>query len=231
MAAISTMVAAGVAAAGIGLSAKGFFEGQEGADTIKEGAERGTAVAVEGARAQAAAQKREIDLEFQVEAQRKKAMELDARRSIREIIRTQQKATALAVATGVNQGADAGSGVAGGIAGVMGQSGVNQLGVTQNLGIGQTIFGLNAGISQARIAMADAQARVMEGQAMIGKAQAIGQAKIQQGQAYQNLGSSFINAALPLGNIASTGVTRMLPAQPTPGATRASWGPFPRIGG
>lgn len=94
-----------------------------------------------------------------VEEQKNKAMELDARRQQLEVVRNQQRGRALALTTGVAQGGQGfvgGSSARGGAYGqASGQTGVNLLGIQQNLEIGRNIFGLNQGISDSRVAQAD----------------------------------------------------------------------------
>lgn len=113
-----------------------------------------------------AAQQEQIRLQQQVEAQRQKAMELDARRKQMEILRQQQRARSIAVAAANNQGALFGSGLQGGLGQISGQADTQQLGVQQSLDIGRNIFGLNAGISQTRIDMANAQSSALEAQSI-----------------------------------------------------------------
>jgi hypothetical protein len=141
----------------------------------------------EGAQEAAAASAEQARLEQQVEAQRMSAMELDARRRQREIIRTQQKAAALGTAAAVSQGAEGGSGLQGGLAGIMGQTGVNLLGVTQNLEIGRNIFGINAQISQQKIRAAQAGAKMAEGQGL----QQLGGALVSSGPNFAKVATSI----------------------------------------
>lgn len=96
-----------------------------------------------------------IQNEQLVEGQKAQAMELDARRQQLEVIRNQQRGRALALTNATAQGASKGSGLQGGYGQVSGQSGVNALGIQQNLEIGRNIFGLNTGISNSRIAEND----------------------------------------------------------------------------
>lgn len=118
----------------------------------------GTGISIFGAQSAAAAQKKITAGERAVEAQRKQAMELDARRKMLEVFRNQQRARSMALTTATAQGAAQGSGLAGAYGQVAGQSGVNLLGISQNLGIGRNIFDINADISQAKMDMAQAQA-------------------------------------------------------------------------
>lgn len=98
-----------------------------------------------------------IQAQQQIEAQKAQAMEMDARRQQLEVIRNQQRGRAMALATATAQGAKSGSGLQGGYGQVSGQSGVNLLGIQQNLQIGRDIFGLNQTISGNQIALNDLQ--------------------------------------------------------------------------
>lgn len=97
-----------------------------------------------------------ITSEQGIEQQKQQAMEIDARRQQMEIIRNQQRGRALSLATGVAQGGGGfvgGSSARGGAYGqISGQTGVNLLGVQQQLEVGRNIFGLNTAISGGRIA-------------------------------------------------------------------------------
>jgi hypothetical protein len=91
-----------------------------------------------------------IDTQFQMEAERQKAMELDAKRQQREIIRNQQRARSIALASATAQGARFGSGLQGGYGQISGQSNVNALGIQQNLDIGRNMFNLNSQLANQR---------------------------------------------------------------------------------
>lgn len=90
-----------------------------------------------------------------IEATKRQAMEVDARRQQLEIIRNQQRGRALGLATATAQGASKGSGLQGGYGQIAGQTGVNILGVQQNLQAGRNIFDANANISNLNSQMAD----------------------------------------------------------------------------
>lgn len=109
-----------------------------------------------GARKQAEASKETSRLELQAEAKRQQAMELDSRRKQMEILRTQQRARSVALTTATSQGAAGGSALAGAYGQVSGGTGVNLLGVTENLQIGRDLFGINSQISQQKMRLADA---------------------------------------------------------------------------
>lgn len=98
-------------------------------------------------------------LQKQQEAQRRKIVELDAVRKKREMIRQAIAARSLGLTRATNQGAagEGSSALAGVYGGVSGRTGVNMLGVNQNLEVGRTMFGLSNSIS-------DAYGRAAEGQ-------------------------------------------------------------------
>lgn len=116
--------------------------------------------------------------EAKAEEVRMRAMELDARRRTTEMLRQEQRARAMALATSTAQGAGTqSSGLQGGYGQIAGQSGVNMLGVQQNLGFGRELFGINQGISQQRFLQAG-----YSGQAAMGRG-------------YSALGSSLLGVA------------------------------------
>lgn len=100
-----------------------------------------------------------VQAQQQIEAQKVRAMEMDARRQQLEVIRTQQRGRALALATGVAQGGSVtrGSALQGAYGQISGQTGTNILGIQQNLEIGQNISGFNQQISGNQIALNDLQ--------------------------------------------------------------------------
>jgi hypothetical protein len=98
-----------------------------------------------------------VQAQQRIEAQRRSAMELDARRNQLEIVRNQQRARALGLSNATHSGTKSSSGLQGAYGQVSGQTGVNLLGVQQNLQIGQNIFDQNANISSNNIAMAQLQ--------------------------------------------------------------------------
>lgn len=110
----------------------------------------GTATTVVSAHNQANASK-------EAEAQRKKAMELDARRRSMEILRNQQRARALALTNATGQGAAEGSGLQGGYGQIAGATNDNLLGISQNLQIGRNIFDANMRATEAGAWMATGQ--------------------------------------------------------------------------
>lgn len=108
----------------------------------------GLGLAATGIGTQVYASQKASKQQQELEAQRKQQMELDAERRKREIIRSQISARASALSTATNQGAAAGSVIEGAYGGISGRSNVNELGVNQNLQIGENISNLNAGLAK-----------------------------------------------------------------------------------
>lgn len=96
-----------------------------------------------------------------IEATKRQAMEVDARRQQLEIIRQQQRGRALALTSNVSQGGggavQGSSALAGAYGQIAGQSGVNLLGVQQSLQSGRAVFDANANITNYNSQMADLQ--------------------------------------------------------------------------
>lgn len=91
----------------------------------------GTAISFTGAQKQAEAQKHGIEAQQRAEATRQRAMQLDAARQRREIIRQSVLNRSQAQNTATEQGAQFGSGLGGALSQVSGQSGYNLQGVNQ----------------------------------------------------------------------------------------------------
>src|SRR3990167_1938087 len=119
-----------------------------------------TVMQMDAQKKQTQAQQEGIQAQQRAEDARKKQMELDAIRRSREVIRQQQRARAAAITNATSQGAQFGSGIPGGYGQIGGQTGVNLLGIGQNLQIGRDIFAANADLSAARMRMADAQGQM-----------------------------------------------------------------------
>jgi hypothetical protein len=119
---------------------------------------------------QAAYQSQAIDAQKRAEASRKQAMDLDANRRRREMVRNQIAANAQAQTVATNQGAGLGSGLPGAYGGISGRSGVNELGVNQNQQIGGEIFDANSAASDAYrgAAMAGSRASTAAGMTSLG---------------------------------------------------------------
>ncbi len=120
------------AAAGLGLS---IFGGMQQYSSAKK---------------QFGVQQNIFGLEQQAEAQRKQMMELNANRMSMEVVRNQQRARSLALSNSTSQGAQFGSGLQGGYGQISGQSGVGLLGISQQLGAGENLFGINKDIMGQR---------------------------------------------------------------------------------
>src|SRR5688572_11548895 len=90
----------------------------------------GTATAAVGQRKQAQANERALAAQEQAEEVRNNAMQLDATRRRREVIRQANISRSMAVATGENQGAGGDSAIMGATGGISGRSGVTTLGIT-----------------------------------------------------------------------------------------------------
>jgi hypothetical protein len=114
-------------------------------------------------------------LEQQAEAQRKQMMELNAKRLSLETVRHAQRARAMATAGATSQGSQYGSGLAGGYGQIQGQAGVGLLGISQQLGAGEALFGINSQIMQQRQQYAALGSQAYTGQAISGLGGTIGQ--------------------------------------------------------
>ncbi len=139
----------GVAAAGgfnpisIGLGLAGLamqvFGGLGAADVSKQTAKLSAGVAED---------------EQQVNVQKRQQMQLEANRQQLQNFRNVQQARARSLESATNQGAQFGSGLQGGLASATSEGNVNALGISQNLEIGQNIFGIEGDISSKRVQMA-----------------------------------------------------------------------------
>lgn len=92
-------------------------------------------------------EQQKFGLEQQVNEQRRIQMNLSARRQQLEDFRNTQRARAMGIAAAVSQGAQYGSGAAAGAGAVKSQGLYAAQGVSQNLQIGNNIFGLDNQIS------------------------------------------------------------------------------------
>jgi small-conductance mechanosensitive channel len=115
-----------------------------------------------GGLGQAKASKRNAQIEQQIATQeraqnalRRQSMELDANRKKIENIRNVQLSRAMAMNTAVAQGAQFGSGLAGGLAQITGRGNWNELGINQNLQIGQNMFNIDDQISNLKMQKAE----------------------------------------------------------------------------
>lgn len=127
-----------IAAVGVGLSAAG------------------TLTSMSAAKKQNQYQQQVIRGEQAAEAERKKAMELDARRRQLETFRNVQRSRSLALTNATNQGAGEGSGLQGGYGQIAGEGGSGLLAINQGLEVGRNVFDINQQISQSKIGLAGA---------------------------------------------------------------------------
>lgn len=240
MAAITTAAAvtAAIGVAGVGAQVYGLVKSQEaseeasrgnelktaGAKMQAEGAEiqsQGSLQQVEGAKVQNAASKEITKLELKAEEQRFRAMEVDSKRKQLEVVRNQQRARALGLATATAQGASKGSALSGAYGQVSGQSGVNMLGIQQNLELGRNIFNINSGISSQKLAYAAGGDIINEGAGTIARGQGViskgagliaegggivssAQGTAQLASGISQFGGSLVSSSQTLGNVAST---------------------------
>jgi hypothetical protein len=174
-----TIATAGIAIAGLTTQGVGMFNSYQGskaqADANKKVAE---------------ASGRISGFELQIEGQKMKAMELDAKRRQLEIIRAQQRAAAASLAVTNAQGAKGGSALQGALGQISGTTGQNLLGVTQNLEIGRDIFGFNAAITNEKQTIAAQQA--LSG---------VAGTQIGLGSGMSSLGGSLVTNASTLGRL------------------------------
>lgn len=134
----------------------------------------GTGMQVAASKAIASDSANIAGLDEQVNAQRQQQMVLTSNRMQLQNIRNSQMARSMAQSSAVNQGAQFGSGLAGGYGQISGQAGTNQLANSQNLQIGQTIFGLDNQIDQQKINIASEQGSMATGQGISALGGAIG---------------------------------------------------------
>ena len=124
-----------------------------------------------GQKQQGEYQQQTIALQRNNEAERRRAMELDAMRRRREMIRQAIAARSQALQIATHQGiSQDGSALPGAYGGIQGRTGVNLLGVSQNEEIGGRIFDNNAQISQinSRSAAAGTYANMGAGLSSLG---------------------------------------------------------------
>ena len=152
-------------AAGVGLAAGGAYMQYEASKDAKN------------------AQQQILQQQQQQEALRQKQMELEARRRTLQQIRQAHVARATALTAATNQGAGFGSGLQGGYGQISGQANTNLLGINQNLELGRQNFSLNAGITQSRMDLSNAQSSAALGSSL------------------SSLGGQLVTNASTIGNI------------------------------
>lgn len=121
--------------------------------------------------------------EENINEQKRQQMEMSARRMSMQNMRNAQQASAQATAGATNQGAQYGSGLQGGLAQVQSESNFNQLGVRNNLMIGENIFDQNNDISEKKKQLASVQSSQATDQSIM------------------SLGGSMVSNAGTIGNI------------------------------
>lgn len=104
-------------------------------------------------------QKQMAGVEIQENETRRNAMELTSRRQSMENVRQAQLARSMSLNAATNQGAQFGSGLAGGQASISGQTNTNQLGVNQNLQLGEKMFDYSGQMDELKMALSDAQSQ------------------------------------------------------------------------
>lgn len=104
----------------------------------------------DAAKKTAAAQQQIAGLEQKQDAARRQAMELSAKRQQMEVLRNAQRARSLALNNATSQGAQFGSGLQGGYGQIQGAAAWNNLGITQNLNLGEQMFDLNSQINEQK---------------------------------------------------------------------------------
>lgn len=144
-------------------------------------------------------QSQETGLEQDVNSQRQQAMVLSAQRQQLQNIRNTQLARSMALNSATGQGAQFGSGLQGGYGQISGQSGVNGLGVSQNLEIGQNIFGLDSQISGLKQQASGVQSNIATDQAISSLGGSISKAGPMVGALSQSFGGMFNSK--PSGNL------------------------------
>lgn len=138
-------------------------------------------------------------LEKQINAQRKNAMELSARRQSMEVYRNIQRMRSQGLASAVAQGAQFGSGFYGGQANTQSAGSWNLLGIGQNLEIGRNIFGLSDQITDQRAAISSLKGEMAEE------------------QSWSSLGGALMQNAGTIGNVAGYAGSQVKSAMPGTG--------------
>lgn len=141
-------ISAGLAVVGVGLQIFGSMSASENAQEV---AQLNQSIAQD---------------EKAINAQKKTAMELSARRDMLQQFRNAQRLRAQATAAAVNQGASQGTGLQGGLSQIMAQNEFNIAGINQNLEIGRNIFGLNDSISGKKSQISSLQGEIASDQAL-----------------------------------------------------------------
>jgi len=139
------------------------------------------------AKAQAAVSMNIAQNEQQINEEKRKAMEVNARRQQMEIFRNTQRARANALQAATTQGASLGSGLQGGLADVASQGLFNLYGVNSALATGERIADFNNLISGDKIKLAQLGGEAASAQGLT----SIGGAIMKAGPTVGNLAGSF----------------------------------------
>jgi hypothetical protein len=126
----------GLEAVGLGMQ---IFGGLSGASNAKQQAEVSSQISAD---------------EQRVNDQKEQQMQLEASRAQTENFRKTQQARAQGLAAATSQGAQFGSGLAGGQAAATDQGLLNSRNISQNLQIGENIFGIDRDISSKKMQLA-----------------------------------------------------------------------------
>lgn len=97
------------------------------------------------------AESRAYQVQMQEQALRRQSMEVSAQRQQMQNLRNTQLQRSMSLNSAVNQGAQFGSGLPGGQAQVSDQGGVNALGISQNLQMGEKMFDLDNQVSADKL--------------------------------------------------------------------------------
>lgn len=147
-------ISIGLGLAGLGMQ---IFGGMSAASNAKQQAQVSAGVSAD---------------EQQINVQKQQQMQLEANRQITENFRNVQRVQAQGLATATSGGAQFGSGIQGAQAEAASQGAYNAQGVSQNLEIGQNIFGITSDINSKRMQLASlgGQAATDQGIASLGGA-------------------------------------------------------------
>ena len=115
------------------------------------------------------------NLQMQEDQQRRQAMEISARRQQLENVRKAQQFSAANLAAAVNQGAQFSSAGEAGRSAPGAAAAYSNLGISQNLQIGEQLFNINQQISEQKINEAKAESQIASGQGISSIFGAIGQ--------------------------------------------------------
>lgn len=124
------------------------------------------------AKEEAGVEKNILQAQIDINEQRRKQAEVEARRAQLQNIRSSQMARSMAETAAVSQGAQFGTGLQGGLGQIAGQSNVASQSISQNLSIAERVFSDYAQIDTYKMQLADlgASAAQWQGIGAIGSA-------------------------------------------------------------